>query len=112
MILANGKLYHSSQQNEILKHLENQINQTRSSGFLEIEKVITALDKFAQELEKGFFSSYLHDDFMKSQIAVSAKMLHRNALEYKIRHELGAELYQIQTDSRANLSAGKSIHSD
>ena len=96
MIFANGKLYETSQQNKILNHLENQINQIRSYGFLEIEKVITALDKFAQELEKGFFSSYFHDDFTKSQIAVSAKMLHRNALEYKIRHELGAELYQTR----------------
>lgn len=96
MIFANGKLYETSQQNEILNHLENQINQTRSSGRLEIEKVITALDKFAQELENGIFSEYIQDSFMQSQIAVSAKMLHRNALEYKIRHELGAELYQTR----------------
>ena len=96
MIFANGKLYETSQQNKILNHLENQINQTRSFGSLEIEKVITALDKFAQELENGIFSEYIQDSFMQSQIAVSAKMLHRNALEYKIRHELGAELYQTR----------------
>ena len=89
MILADGTLYDTSKQKEILENLESDINQTRNKCSVDIEKVITALDHFGQELADGMFSEYVRNAWLESQIYTASKMLRRNALEYRIRNELG-----------------------
>ena len=59
MILAKGKLYDNSAQEQILSGLAAEINLTRSEKELPLEAVIAALDKLGCMAENGVFDARL-----------------------------------------------------
>lgn len=93
MILANGKVYPSSEQSHILADLEEKINQTRAMQTLRPEIVIRALDRMSRKIEEGMFDTLLTDDFLRASVSLAARMLRRDVLEHKVRTELGEQFF-------------------
>lgn len=93
MILANGNVYHSSEQSRILASLEEKINQTRAVQTLRPEIVINALDQMSRKLDEGIFNTLLTDDFLRTSVSLAARMLRRDILEHKVRTELGEQYF-------------------
>ena len=60
MILANGKIYDSSEQDGLLAGLELEINDTLSDGNLDREVVITAIDCLGQKIAEGEFTDRIN----------------------------------------------------
>lgn len=92
MILANGKIYDSSCQADILNALEEQINRTRAELSITPDIVIDAICKLAQRAENGDYDELIAslgvvntDEYMKTALI----MLSRENLEYKLKNELG-----------------------
>jgi len=99
MILFKGELYHTRDQDFILNQLEAEINKTRLTKTLNLEKVIAALDKLGQLLVKGEFDdviSQLDIDCIDKYIDIILMALKRENLEYKVRIELGEHYFEIQ----------------
>ena len=92
MILANGKLYDSRQQESILSGLERRVLQTLAGPPLSSEAVIAAIDRLGRRLDRGAFAPLLAQieqaDRYLSQIR---PLITREALEYKIQAELGSD---------------------
>ena len=59
MILANGKLYDSRQQESILSGLERRVLQTLAGPPLSSEAVIAAIDRLGRRLDRGAFAPLL-----------------------------------------------------
>ena len=57
MILSKGKIYDSKEQDIILENLEADINTTRMTKALSVNKVITAIDKLGQAIAGGEFDN-------------------------------------------------------
>lgn len=93
MILANGNIYHSSEQNYILASLEEKLNQTRVVQTIRPEIVINALDRLSHKLDEGIFNNLLTDDFLRASVFLAARMLRRDVMEHKIRTELGEQFF-------------------
>lgn len=96
MILSGGILYDTSQQPRLLDELEQQINETRLRRPLETKTVIRALDELGRRLEHGEYADFiasLHLEHGAEQIALAARMLRRDSLEYKVRTELGLDYF-------------------
>ncbi|MBQ2264991.1 MAG: hypothetical protein II341_06230 [Oscillospiraceae bacterium] len=55
MILANGMIYDSGEQNRILSTLEHRINETILHQPLSTETVIAAFDELSSRLKRGDF---------------------------------------------------------
>ena len=77
MILANGKLYDSGRQGEVLAHMEEWINRTMEGKRLEEDMVISALACLGRKLEQKYGDPQI------------AGMLGREALEDRLMRELG-----------------------
>ena len=77
MILANGKLYDSGRQGEVLAHMEEWINRTMEGKRLEEDMVISALACLGRKLEQKYGDPQI------------AGMLSREALEDRLMRELG-----------------------
>ena len=92
MIIANGKIYHSTEQDKILDKAEAHINKTLSEKTLSSETVISAIDKLGREIERGAFDERIRslpvDDPMRYK-NMAVEMLSREFLEYKLAIELG-----------------------
>lgn len=91
MILANGKLFDSSMQNEILEKLETSLNNTIASQSLKTESVISALDSLSDRIASGTYSSITG---MAEHAETISLLLKRDSLEYKIKTELGENVFQ------------------
>lgn len=93
MIIAQGKIYPSEQQDKILAEAEAQINKTLAEKTLSAETVIAAIDRLGREIERGAFDEIINalpvDEPMRYK-AMAAEMLSREFLEYKLKTELGA----------------------
>lgn len=97
MILAKGKLYDSKEQDSILKNLEEEINRTRMTKTLSIEKVIAALHKLGQEIAKGSFKdtiARLDIEDIENYIEAVVLSLNRENIAYKIKTELGEDFFK------------------
>ena len=91
MIIAKGKQYDSAIQNELLDHLEREINETLTSKTLSMETVIGALDILSHRIAAGEFDERIARLPMEGaeqykQLAVT--LLSRAHVEFKIRTEL------------------------
>lgn len=99
MILADGKVYDSAAQGEILKGLERKINATRAEGQLLPETVIAAVEILRNKILAGEFAERINEltdsgvygaENLQEQIAQAAELLKREHLEYKLQIELGS----------------------
>lgn len=88
MILANGKLYETSQQQMLLDALPERLTATLAAAPPEQETVVTALDRAAAMLEDGAFTALLQGTPLADSAALAAGMLHREAITYRLRAEL------------------------
>lgn len=95
MILANGKLYDSAEQNLILDNIEDEINRTRAEKTLTPDIVINALCLLADKAKNGAYDDVIAslgvpnaDEYLKTAL----NMLSREQLNFKLRCELGANL--------------------
>ena len=96
MILANGKLYNSDRQGEVLAGLEAEINQTLAGPPLAAETVISAIHTLGEKLTAGEFDALiagLELDGAERYLTAIAPMLRREALEYKLKIELGENFF-------------------
>lgn len=97
MILANGKLYDSERQGEVLAGLEADINKTLAGPPLAAETVISAIHTLGEKLAAGEFDALiagLELDGADRYLTAIAPMLRREALEYKLKIELGEDFFQ------------------
>ncbi len=100
MILANGTIYDSSRQQELLCGLEAEINRTRETGRLLPETVIRAVEALVEQLLAGVFEERIEElsrsglpgmETIREQLAQALPLLQREHLEYRLRTELGSE---------------------
>lgn len=97
MILANGRLYETDRQAEILSRLEEDLNRTLAGPPLEAQTVISAIHTLGEKLAAGEFDalvSALELDGAQRYLAQIAPMLRREALEYKLEIELGGDFFR------------------
>lgn len=92
MIIANGQIYSSEEQDRILAEAESRINKTLAEKTLSAQTVINAIDKLGREIEQGNFDERINslpvdDPLYYKKMAV--EMLSREFLEYKLACELG-----------------------
>lgn len=76
MILAQGKLYPESEQENIIASLKNQIPETLLKGELSLEKIYGAAERLYQRLLKGEF------DALAAPLLAMAHLSHETFLEY------------------------------
>ena len=109
MILANGKLYPTDRQDEILSGLEECLNRTLAEQSLSPETVIAAIDRLGRRLDQGEFDLLLAQvEQADRYLAQIRPLLTREALEYKLRVELGVDAAPYRTappDGLPSLSA-------
>ncbi len=92
MILANGVIYDSDEQNRILAAMEYRINETILHCPLDTETVIAAFDELSHRLERGDYRQILQRiqmENMDEYIGMAVRMLRRDSMEYKVKAELG-----------------------
>ena len=96
MILANGILYDTQEQNKVLSLREQRINSTRLRRPLDPQQVIHALDERGRRLERGEYDVLLEHfgaSFGNDQLRLAARVLRRDSIEYKVRTELGLDYF-------------------
>lgn len=92
MIIAFGRTFPSDKQDKILSQMNERINKTLCGKPLEIQKVINAIDRLGKEIASGKYDdriSRLSTDNPMKYKALAVKMLSKNAVENKIKTELG-----------------------
>lgn len=92
MILFNGKIYPSSEQNRLLSQLEYEINNTLLNCRLDRERVISASDRLAKRIATGEFDELINGfDFENKEeyIKTAAEVMRRESIEFRINTELG-----------------------
>lgn len=104
MILANGKIYDSSEQNRIIERLEEEINITRMEKRLDSDLVINALDSLGKLFANGEFSDiaavYLKDT-PQDYFSIVPDILKAENLKFRLDTELPAQLYSSRCFSPA-----------
>ena len=92
MILANGRQYETSMQDELLAGLEDRLNATLAGPQLEPETVIAAIDCLGRRVEAGDFDrqiAALQIDGAEQYKKMAVRLLRRDNLEFMLRTELG-----------------------
>lgn len=92
MILAQGKLYSSKEQDRILSEMERNINRTLSEPPLKAQTVISAVDSLGRDIGEGKYDDIISNlpvDDPQRYKALAAQMLSREYLELKLKTELG-----------------------
>lgn len=92
MILANGKIYESSEQNAVLDGLEAEINSTRANLTLDAETVIAAADALGKKIADGEFNDTIAEflgDTPDEYLKLAADFMNGDNLRFRIREELG-----------------------
>lgn len=106
MILANGKIYDTSRQDEVLDGLEAALNRTLEERTITPEQVIAAVDRLGLRLDGGEFDSLIAQvEQGERYLAQIRPLLTRQALEYKLRVELGTDTAPYVTTPPAGLPA-------
>ena len=93
MIFAGGKLLPDTELPALLSRLEEEINTTRSTLTLEPETVISAIESLTRQLDSGELNALLAQFATPRMLAALEDIrpsLTREALEYKLRVELGS----------------------
>ena len=92
MIIANGKVYPSEEQDRILAEAEERINKTLAGETLSSDTVIAAIDRLGRDIGRGVYDDRINalpvDEPQRYKI-MAAEMLSREFLEYKLSVELG-----------------------
>ena len=92
MILYNGKVYPTTEQNRLLSTLEADINRTREMFTLEAETVIKAADTLGKMISCGEFDS-MAAEFLKETdkeyLTLAAEFLKADNLRFRLKRELG-----------------------
>lgn len=104
MILADGEIYPSSEQERILDGLEERINATRTCERLEPETVIDAIDQLGQRIAAGEFNELIEQfglQNMAQKMRASVRLLSRGYLERKLETELGRDFFAPHESSAA-----------
>ncbi|MBR7148790.1 MAG: acyl-CoA reductase [Firmicutes bacterium] len=97
MIFANGVIYDSKQQNDILDRLESQLNETLSHGTPPTPRVIIdACESLATKALNGLFNEELAGlgfevGPMAQRIEEAASIMRKESLEAKVLEELGPD---------------------
>lgn len=92
MIIANGMIRPSEEQEDILAGMEARINETLAAQTLSSQTVIDAIDRLGREIENGAFDDRINAlpvDDPAHYKNMAAKMMSRGFLEYKLVSELG-----------------------
>ncbi len=92
MILANGIIYDSAKQNDILDKLETEINAAREAFSLDAETVIAAADKLGKRIAGGEFNDTIRaflGDTPNEYMKLAADFMNGDNLRFRINHELG-----------------------
>lgn len=92
MILYNGKVYSTAEQNQLLGTLEEDINRTREMFTLDSETVINAADRLGKMIADGAFDG-LAAEFLKETdgeyLSLAAEFLKGDNLRFRLKKELG-----------------------
>jgi len=94
MILANGKLYDSSEQNAVLDRLEAEINDTRAKLTLDVNTVISAADTLGKKIADGEFNDIITEflgDTPDEYLKLAADFMNADNLSFRINQELGKD---------------------
>jgi hypothetical protein len=94
VILANGQIYPSDRQDELLERLNDQILATLSEKRLPTERVIDAIDRLGRQVQAGVFDDLIASlpvDGVEQYKQLAIQLLSRDYLEFKIRTELGGD---------------------
>lgn len=92
MILANGQIYPSSEQNRILERLEREINDTRLRQRLDCEMVIAAAGTLGRKIAAGEFREMIAGflpQVSDAYLRLAADFMKEEHLRFRIREELG-----------------------
>ena len=92
MILSNGTLYETAEQNRLLDGLEQQINATRASLALDSETVIRAVGILRRRVLEGAFRNQIADfltDSPEHYIRLAADFMDADSLRYRMAREFG-----------------------
>ena len=92
MIIAHGKLYENSVQDEILSNLEQDIEKTLASSSLDTERVISAIDVLSVRAANGEYDAdiaALDIEGAEAYKELAVKLLSRQNIEFKLKTELG-----------------------
>lgn len=92
MILAQGKLYPSKEQDRILSEMERNINKTLSGSPLKAKTVISAVDSLGKDIGRGKYDDIIASlpvDDPQRYKALAVQMLSSEFLELKLKTELG-----------------------
>ncbi|MDE6593371.1 MAG: acyl-CoA reductase [Oscillospiraceae bacterium] len=95
MILAGGKIYEQTEQERILEGLEEEIAATLAGEELDREVVINAADAFGEKIRRGDYDKIIREavsEKAEEYIAKAAAMMSREALEMRIKSELGNDI--------------------
>ena len=99
MILANGKIYDSSQQDILLKELEAEINETLAGQGLEREKVIAATHALGQKIADVEFQDLIRaflPENAEEYLEFVTQVMSEKCLNYRLSVELGAAFMETK----------------
>ncbi len=102
MILADGKLYGSGEQEALLERMAWQIQETRGKTKLKSETVIRAVRELVDKFQNGLPEDKIRmfnlqeTAWLDRQLAQMLTLLQQENLEYKLKTELSSPLWQEQ----------------
>lgn len=91
MILFDGKIYPSSEQDRLLSQLEDEINNTLLNCRPDRERVISASDRLSKRIAAGEFDELINNfDFENKEeyIKTASEVMRRESIEFRINTEL------------------------
>jgi len=99
MILANGILYESSEQDRLLSVIEAEIDRTRESATLDAETVLHAVDVLGRRIASGEFDDMVRTylaDAPADYLTLAGQFMNAENIRYRMARELGTE-YQVSS---------------
>lgn len=96
MILEKGRRVEVSRQDDILKRMPEDICITLEQGYIDVEIVVSALDRLSQKIASGAYDHRIAElvssraDTYKNQ---AVRMMCRENIEFKVRTELGEDFF-------------------
>ncbi|MCQ2502719.1 MAG: acyl-CoA reductase [Saccharofermentans sp.] len=116
MILANGVVLETSEQNDLLNALPGKLNKTLMEEPLDPQIVIDAFDNLGKRIANGEFAELISSIEMSGKdeyIDLAVRMMSREYLEYKLKVELGekkSELFESNRISCDRVPLGVLFH--
>jgi len=97
VIIFKGQLYDSKEQDGLLSRLEPEIERTRMTRELSVQKVIDAIDRLGKTVAEGAFEkdiAQLNMDGIERYIDTLLMSIRRENIEYKVKTELGEDFFE------------------